>query len=327
MNHKTKWVAGVLVVIALAAVVVLRKPSSLDRGNEAAAASADHVATKKADVQRISVPDTTRNGSSSLPAQTEVPRDNPYWVETRASNLTEAFRRVAASDDPAALAVSRAIMEQCSLFTDVMYPRTVARIKASPLKDDKKQRQLSAAQRGRARCEGFTDQDVTKSTERSALLTQSKDPRAVASDLLMTQPAEAFASAKAAAQLKDPFAIQEVGNYFFNRIDLPRSYEYDLGDGLIIGRRAIMDAFNLAACEFGTDCGADNVFVLSQCIALGYCDSGSLQETYAQYRYSPADFQRLAAARDVVLRGLRTGEWPTNFWPAPQQTPAHLLKK
>lgn len=85
-------------------------------------------------------------------------------------------------------------------------------------------------------------------------LKERNDPRGVAINLPFTMPDDAFALAKAAVDLKDPYAIREVGTYFLGRIDLGRNPVYDPG-GLQASPRMMHDAFTLAACAYGGDCG------------------------------------------------------------------------
>ena len=257
----------------------------------------------------------------------EKARDNPYWAEVYSPNLVEAFRRVAAVDDPAAAATAFEISVRCSLYTDLLYPRTLEKIERGGAKPEVMTRQREVAEAQRKRCLGFTSDDIALGVSRQAYLKERNDPRSAANNLPFTMPDEAFAKAKAAAELKDPYAIREVGTYFLSRMDLGRNPTYDLGDGLQVTPRMMYDAFTLAACSYGEDCSPANTLVASRCVNAGQCDASSVEDLLLRYSYSPADAERLLALRQIVLTGLDSGRWPTNFWTAPRQIPAHLLKR
>ena len=76
----------------------------------------------------------------------------------------------------------------------------------------------------------------------------------------------------------------------------------------------LRDAFWLAACDYGADCGAGSSYIATKCVGAGYCGSASLEDLFIQYNYPPAEAERLQAARRAVMNGLRTGQWPENFW-------------
>jgi hypothetical protein len=106
--------------------------------------------------------------------------------------------------------------------------------------------------------------------------------------------------------------------FFIGRPDVRQGDHFELGDGSAVSAPILRDAFFLAACEFGEDCGPDNVYVSARCVNMGYCELPNV-EAMLRYTYSPADVQRLMAARQVILTGIQTGQWPSNFWNPPKR--------
>ncbi len=243
-----------------------------------------------------------------------------YLAARYAPERTAAFDRFSASKDPAELAAAADIADECAVFSDHLFEQTLANIEKGGMAARIKAQQRETVELERTRCAGFDAERLARGARIRRALAKEGDIRMFAWSMPQGgQPIpEVVAIAQRAAGSGDPLAILQVGNFFANRNDIAPGIEYDLGDGLAVPRNVLRDAFSLAACDFGVDCGARSGYVANRCVGAGYCGSASLDDLFRHYSYSPAEAARLEAARQVVLTGLRTGQWPTNFWNPPK---------
>jgi hypothetical protein len=178
-----------------------------------------------------------------------------------------------------------------------------------------KAKQRAVAEQQRRSCIGFDLSMLSMGVELARFAYRSGVLHAFAWYIPADAPApDLIARAQAAAALQDPVALREVADFFARRVDSTASTTYDLGDGLFVTRNIIRDAFYLAACEFGDDCGPSNRHVTGRCVDAGWCDAGSLADLYLTYAYPPADADRLMRTRDVIVAGVRIGHWPSGLW-------------
>ncbi len=76
-----------------------------------------------------------------------------------------------------------------------------------------------------------------------------------------------------------------------------------------IDPQAFYDAWNLAACDAGYDCGANNGQVLFACYGQGNCEASDLRDVLFFYRNSPQQSQRVAEYQAQIARAVQTGDW------------------
>jgi hypothetical protein len=244
----------------------------------------------------------------------ETPRA-PLLKSLLATDRKAAFERLVAMQDPSSAKLAAEVAVSCGLYADSTFPRTLARIEAGMQPSHVKALQRETAHRERAKCIGFEERDIDRGIELERFAHENGEPRTFAYGIAPTwSMPERIAAAQQAALLNDSVALREIGIFFIRRPDVPDGFRYDLGDGAGVSNRIIRDAFFLAACHYGDDCGPSNGQLAARCVNAGWCEVSSLEESFIRYTYSPAAAERLLYARQVVLSGIHTGRWPPGLW-------------
>jgi hypothetical protein len=282
----------------------------------------DEARTQAAPVSEARAPNPSTPAAARPPATPPAPRAAiaanaaAYLAQRYAIDRTAAFDRLAASTDAASQAAAVDIADECAVFSDPLFVQTLANIDKRNLPAAIKAQQREMVRLERTRCTGFDTERTSRAARLRRALAKEGDPRMFVfgmsqGDRPMT---EVIATAQRAAASGDPLAILQTGMFFAARQDVPTGFEYELGEGLSVSSGILRDAFWLAACDYGADCGAGSSYVATKCVGAGYCGSASLEELFIQYNYPPAEAERLQAARRAVTNGLRTGQWPANLW-------------
>jgi len=237
-------------------------------------------------------------------------RPRPLQDDRRA-----AFTRQVQRGDAYSAKLAAELALSCERYADHTFASTLHRIEGANRPVSVKAKQKAVAEQQRRSCIGFDLAALSTAVELARLAYRSGDLHAFAWYI----PADAslpelIARAQAAAALQDPVALREVAVFFERRVDSTASTTYDLGDDLFVTRNIIRDAFYLAACEFGDDCGPSNPHVTGRCVDAGWCDAGSLGDLYLAYAYPPADADSLLRTRDLIVAGVRSGHWPSGLW-------------
>ena len=73
--------------------------------------------------------------------------------------------------------------------------------------------------------------------------------------------------------------------------------------------RALYNAWQTLACDYGYPCGADNTRVVSECALQGHCQAQSLQDHLFYYGGSPHDSQLVAQYQVILRNAVETGDW------------------
>jgi hypothetical protein len=73
--------------------------------------------------------------------------------------------------------------------------------------------------------------------------------------------------------------------------------------------RAFHDAWQLAACELGANCGPDNGQLAHACAYEGRCGVDNLRDYFFYYGHSPAQSQNVGEYSQQILNAIRTGDW------------------
>ena len=76
-----------------------------------------------------------------------------------------------------------------------------------------------------------------------------------------------------------------------------------------IDQRAFYDAWTLAACAAGYDCGPGNFTLLNGCAQNGNCAAQSLDEYLYYYGNSPQQSQLINEYRAQLIRAMQGGDW------------------
>ena len=138
---------------------------------------------------------------------------------------------------------------------------------------------------------------------------QDGDPRAIARTLLFRDLAESkagtFDVVTRLLASGDPHAIRDVG--FF----LTRGESHLLiGDGNAPVRATVLAAaWELAACDFGLDCGSDSKMLINLCAYQGQCGAISLEDWLARYVESSEELAEIRRLRSLIRRGLIMQDW------------------
>jgi hypothetical protein len=80
-------------------------------------------------------------------------------------------------------------------------------------------------------------------------------------------------------------------------------------DGQVAEPRALFNAWQMLACEYGYPCGSDNSFILTECALRSHCDATTLQDFLTFYGSSMHDSQLLAQYQQVLRNAVTSGDW------------------
>ena len=80
-------------------------------------------------------------------------------------------------------------------------------------------------------------------------------------------------------------------------------------DNQPVDSRALTQAWQLLACDYGYPCGENNERVLSGCAYQGHCDANSLSDFLFYYGASPHDSQLTAQYREILRTAIESGNW------------------
>jgi hypothetical protein len=157
-------------------------------------------------------------------------------------------------------------------------------------------------------CRGLSEAEDGKTTrllfEQSAAL---KDPAGIARLLADIDRGGQKDEAVSIAQqlLRNPNAdvVHGLIAYFGQRAD-----PWTIGDG-VYTRELSADAWRLAACNWGGDCGPSNRDIRVACIAENNCQAQTFSEYLQQYRYPPADFATLQRLSNTITSSVATQNW------------------
>jgi hypothetical protein len=80
-------------------------------------------------------------------------------------------------------------------------------------------------------------------------------------------------------------------------------------DGPIVEPRAMNNAWQILACDYGYPCGEDNTYLMQACAYQAHCDASSLPDYLYYYGSSPHDSQLIAQYRNILRTAVETGDW------------------
>ncbi|QJR16027.1 hypothetical protein [Usitatibacter palustris] len=114
-------------------------------------------------------------------------------------------------------------------------------------------------------------------------------------------------SLKGAFSSKDPEAILAAGRVLSNTF---RDVSLRIGpDQANAEGRALMNAFAIAACDYGYACGDNNARILNGCAYQGHCEAGNLPDYIQYYAASPHDAMLQQQYRTALRNAIDTGDW------------------
>ena len=135
------------------------------------------------------------------------------------------------------------------------------------------------------------------------------DPRATARTLLFRDLAESkvgsFDVVARLLSMGDPHIIRDVGLY------LTRGEStLTLADSNAPVRAATLAvAWELVACDFGLECGADSKLLNNLCAYQGQCSAFSYEDWLSRYSESREEFAEILRLRLLLRRGLMAHDW------------------
>jgi hypothetical protein len=80
-------------------------------------------------------------------------------------------------------------------------------------------------------------------------------------------------------------------------------------DGQVAEPRAMYNAWQILACDYGYPCGETNDRVLQACAYQSHCDASSLPDYLHYYGSSPHDSQLIAQYQNILRTAIETGDW------------------
>lgn len=87
-------------------------------------------------------------------------------------------------------------------------------------------------------------------------------------------------------------------------------YQLRMGtDGQPVEGRALNQAWQLLACDYGYPCDASNTRVQAGCAYQGHCNASSLADYIYYYGASPNDSQLMSQYQDILRNAIETGNW------------------
>ena len=106
---------------------------------------------------------------------------------------------------------------------------------------------------------------------------------------------------------RDPGAIVTAGRLLSNTW---HDFSLRIGaDGQIAEPRALNNAWQMLACDYGYPCDANNSRVLGECALQGHCQATSLQDHLLFYGSSPHDSQLVAQYQQILRNAVESGDW------------------
>ncbi len=138
---------------------------------------------------------------------------------------------------------------------------------------------------------------------------QDGDPRAIARTLLFrdlaASKAGTFDVVTRLLASGDPHAIRDVGFFLARGESL-----LQLGDGNApVRATTLAAAWELAACDFGLDCGSGSKMLINLCAYQGQCGAISLEDWLARDAESSEELAEIMRLRSLIRHGLVMHDW------------------
>ena len=181
-------------------------------------------------------------------------------------------------------------------------------------------------------CKGFRDVPITKERIRDLMTAaaQAGDPRAqarlieldiwaplakyendpvqfVRRENLPSMSPEQVASLQRLASTNDPDVLIVAARLFGSTMG---DMQIQVGpDERAVDVRAFYDAWVLAACDAGYECGPRHEMILGGCFAMGNCDAQNLRDYLFFYMNPPQQSQLVADYQAAIQRAIQSGDW------------------
>ena len=165
----------------------------------------------------------------------------------------------------------------------------------------------SALNKSQARCKVLQSGPLTghEAHQWGELAKVNGDLSARASTLIAQHqnPAEINQVVKDIVVSQDAYAMSAMGDAMFSI-----GPESRVNFGALLQGADAPFAWKLAACEFGSDCGAESVDVRTICLSSGHCGYQNLEEVYEQL-LSPAQLRQVLALQESIVAHIKGGDY------------------
>jgi len=317
-----------LAALAIAAIVYRAEPDNLDQRIRAEQA-------KQASVSRPSpsvVLSINPGQSSSIARAANAGNRSPMAQEfATAKSLKPLYDRLAAQGS--ALSgegkfLLYKILATCGKVADMKTPRP-GKDRATqrreleamiPEANPDRARRLALFDQVSARCDGLEGIATSKAELDKLLADAARDGDAKAQARLAVPPMvngpkgtqltitdDQFHALQAAIASRDPEAIAIAGTALSNTYDDAVLRIGPNADEL--QSRASMEAWRLIACEYGLECGADNLALQQDCINRGQCAASTVQDQVFYYGVSPYEAQLIDQYRQLYRNAVANNDW------------------
>jgi hypothetical protein len=278
-------------------------------------------AASTAVAQPASVPVSARSAVSPLYAQ--FVGEKPFRA------LYDHLKSTAEGQTPEGQYLLYEILRRCANVSDRTTQRPPTR--AVPKReefvaglspaDPQREKRLAAFDQMEAnRCAGFDNVTVTQAELNrlleSAVAGGDAKARALAVEQELAQQRRAgnrtltesqIETLRQALGTRDPGAMLIAGRLISNTW---QDLTVRIGpEGQVAEPRALYNAWQMLACEYGYPCGADNSYVLTECALRGHCQASGLQDFLSFYNSSLNDTQLLAQYQQILRNAITTGDW------------------
>lgn len=251
------------------------------------------------------------------------------WHISSTAPVAPRLQMLLDSNDPSAWRIAARLMQQCSMVLLPMSTRdSMSRTPASlrPMQEN-----LLAELK--SRCEGVTPEMQDRAWKLMPQLLDAGDLDARISHAEWRDPsvrAPLGQDVRANLNSQDPVAL-DVASHYFAALSA-NGFGSVSFEGQVYTTSQMRDAFALAACDFGADCGPRSEHAIATCVRAGWCGE-SLQDRLflqygqelPQYNLTTAQFAAVLHARDVIVRSVASGTWPEGFW-TPATVQARLVQ-
>jgi hypothetical protein len=194
-------------------------------------------------------------------------------------------------------------------------------------KDPDRARRIAAYQKmSESTCDGFegVKTDPKKIAELIDAAAAGGDPKArarvverevwaccaagsVRGDTLPTITDEQLRTLQDSVRTGDPYAMLIAGSILSSTLG---NLMIQAGaDQRTVDARAFHDAWTLAACNAGYDCGPSNPMILNGCSRNGNCGAQNVEEYLYFYGNSPQQSQLINEYRSQLTQAMQTGDW------------------
>jgi hypothetical protein len=337
---KVRWVVAVVLVLAfVAGAWALLRPPELAPLPTVSVAVPDAPSVKRSspagDGKLASSAVLSIDPRAVSPRKAQAVKATLYGDYLKAKQLRSLYERIKNSPEaqtPEGQYILYEMLRRCATVTDGNARRPFSRpmpnredfiANISPTDPQRDKRIAAFEEMDTKRCAGFEGVNVTQA-ELNGLLANAVnggDPKARAiameqelwaerrtggrgtvtlSDLQVDQLHQILAS-------KDPGAMVVAGRILSNSW---QDFGLRIGNDTSLAEpRALYNAWQILACDYGYPCGSDNARLLTECALQGHCQAGTLQDYLYYYGGSPHDSQLVMQYQNVLRTAIETGDW------------------